>query len=345
MKPETVKKHTGTGTGRAYSIKWDRMTEHQSEKKRSILHLNLTLLQWLGLLPCNKDSVPFKALFLRTAFYFAFTIQASINIVEIMDIIVNWGHLRNLPENIYTIGCSLMAIVKELTIIFRIKNIQGLVNTLDNELAVPRKQGSPQHHKQIAKARERQARMFTLIFVSMCAFVGTSFSFVPFADIVIGHPTTDASSHRPMPYAGWFPFNVTKSPVYEVVYIYMSLETTYTSIYIASCDSLFVALIIHLSGQFQILQVSLRDIKAQAMQKVQAMGKERIRSDSMNPSSTKLPHSAMSETDISANEKDLCFNIAKADISNETYLSNECLAAELQNHLKECIKHHQILLK
>ncbi|PNF32755.1 hypothetical protein B7P43_G04512, partial [Cryptotermes secundus] len=224
------------------------------------LHLNLTILQWLGLWSCNKGSTRFKALFLRIAFCFAFTIQATIHIVEIMDITVNWGHLSNPTENIYTIGCSIMAIVKELTIIFRTKNIQTLVNILDNELFVPRKQGSPQQQEEIARACKKEARMFTLIFISMCTFVGTSFSFVPFVDILLGHSATDVSSQRPMPYTAWFPFNVTETPAYEVAYIYLSLETTYTAIYIGSCDALFVALIIHLRGQFQILHVSLRDI-------------------------------------------------------------------------------------
>jgi hypothetical protein len=340
MKPETEK-----CTGHVHSMEHDKPKEYQSEKKQSILHLNLTLLQWLGLWPCNKDSICFKALFLRAGFCFAFTIQATINIVEIMDIIMNWGHLSNLPENMYTIGCSLMAIVKELTIIFRTKNIQSLVNILDNELSVPRKQGSPQHQKQIERASKWQAKMFTLIFVSLCAFVGTSFSFVPFADMLVSQSTTGASSHRPMPYTAWFPFNVTETPVYEVVYIYMSLETTYTSIYIASSDALFVALIIHLSAQFQILQDSLRDIKAHAMKKVQAVDKEKIRSDSTNLSSTKLPHSAISEKEVSVNEKAIYFDFTEDDKSSEIHFSNECLAAELQNHLKECIKHHQILLK
>jgi hypothetical protein len=232
-----------------------------------------------------------------------------------------------------------MAMVKELTIIFKTKNIQSLVNILDNELAVPRKNGSPQHQKQIVRACKKQARMFTLIFMSMCAFVGTSFSFVPFADILLDHSTTGSSSHRPMPVTAWFPFNVTETPAYEVAYIYLSLEAAYTGVYIASCDALFVALIIHLSGQFQILQASLRDIKADAMKKVQASDKEMIRSESINLSSTKLPHSAMSQTD---------FDITKADKSSvnlDICLSNQCIDAELQHHLKECIKHHQILLK
>jgi hypothetical protein len=341
MKSETEKKCTDHVHFKEYA----KAKQYQSEKEQSILHLNLTLLQWLGLWPCKRDSMCFKALFLRTAFCFALTIQASINIVEIMDIIVNWGHLSNLPENIYTIGCSLMAIVKELTIIIRTKNIQSLVNILDNELAVPRKYGSPQHQEQIARASKRQARMFTLIFVSICAFVGTSFFFVPYADILLSNSTNGASSHRPMPYTAWFPFNVTETPVYEVVYIYMSLETTYTSVYIASSDALFVALIIHLSGQFQIVQVSLRDIKAHAMKRVQAVDKERIRSDSTNLSSTKLSHAFISETEVSMNEKDIYFDFKEDDKSSELHLSNESLAADLQNHLKECIKHHQILLK
>lgn len=341
-KPEMDKKCTG----HVQSIKHNKTKEYQSGKKESNLHLNLKVLQWLGLWPCDKDSMCFKALFLRIAFYFAFTIQATINIVEIMDMTVNWGHLSNPTENIYTIGCSIMAIVKELTIIFNTKNIQSLVNILDNELAVPRKLGSPHEQEQIAKGCKKQARMFTLIFIPMCAFVGTSFSFVPFVDILLGHSTTGVSSQRPMPYTAWFPFNVTETPAYEVAYIYLSLETAYTSVYIAACDTLFVALIIHLGGQFQILQVSLRGIKVHAMKKVQAIDKERVRSGSIDLSSTKLPHSAISETEVSVHEKDVYLDTTKANKSSEEiYLSNEYLAAELQHHLKDCIKHHQILLK
>jgi hypothetical protein len=342
-KPEMDKK---CSTGHVQSIKHDKTREYQSGKKVGNLHLNLTVLQWLGLWPCNKDSMCFKALFLRTAFCFAFTVQATINIVEIMDIIVNWGHLDNLAENIYTIGCSITAIVKELTIIFNTKNIQSLVNILDNELAVPIKQGSSQQKEQIARTCKNQARMFTLIFISMCAFVGTSFSFVPFADNLLGHSTTGVSSPRPMPYTAWFPFNVTETPAYEVAYIYMSLETTYTSVYIASCDALFVAIIIHLCGQFQILQVSLRDIKVHVMKTFQATDKERIRSGSINLSPTDLPHSAISETEVYAYENDVYLDTTKDNKSSEELdLSNEYLAAELQHHLKECIKHHQILLR
>jgi hypothetical protein len=239
-----------------------------------------------------------------------------------------------------------VAIVKELTIIFKKNNIQNLVNILDNEPAVPRKQESLQHQEQIARACKKQARMFTLTFISMCAFVGTSFSFVPFADALLGHSTTGASSNRPMPYTAWFPFNVTETPAYEVAYIYLSLEAAYTAVYIACCDALFVALIIHLCGQFQILQVSLRDIKVHTLKKVQATGKETIRSGSINLSSTKLPHSAISETEVSVHEKDVYLDTTTADKSSEEiYLSNEYLAAELLHDLKECIKHHQILLK
>lgn len=329
------------------SAKHVKTKEYQSGKK-SNLHLNLKILQWLGLWPCDEDTKHFKALFLRIIFCFAITIQASVNIVEIMDMVVNWGHLSNPTENIYTMGCSLTAIVKELTITFKTENIQHLVNILDNELAVPRKQGSPDYQKKIVKASKKQARTFTLVFISMCTFVGISYSFVPFIDTLLAHSSNETLSHRPMPYTAWFPFDVSETPVYEATYFYLALETALNGFYIPSCDALFITLIIHLCGQFQILQSSLRDIKKDAMKKVQTIHQERTSSNDTNFSSTKIPHSAISGTEESTHEKDVPFDITEAKKPSDNFdisFGNEDIDVELQYLLKQCIKYHQILLE
>jgi hypothetical protein len=262
-----------------------------------------------------------------------------------MDMAVNWGHLTNPTENVYTMGCSLTAIVKEVTIIFKSKNIQHLVNMLNNELAVPRKQGSPDYQKKTVKSCIRKAKMFTMIFISMCPFVSISYSFVPFIDTLLAH-SDNKTSHRPMPYTAWFPFDVSETPAYEATYFYLALETTFNGVYIPSCDALFVTLIIHLCGQFQILQASLTDIKSDAMKKVQATDKGMRRSNK-NSASTKTLHTISSEPEESGHEKAVhCdINAEKHNGNSDTSFSNEDLDIELQYLLKQCIKHHQILLQ
>jgi hypothetical protein len=288
----------------------------------------------------------FKAQFLRIFFCFVITIQATINIAEIMDMVVNWGHLTNPAENVYMMGCSLTAIVKEVTIIFRTKNIKHLVNILNNEFAAPRKQGSPDYQKNILRSSKRQARMFTLIFISMCSFLGISCSFVPFTDSLLRYPG-NKTSHRPMPYTAWFPFNVSETPAYEAAYFYLSLAATIIGVYISCCDALFVTLIIYLCGQFQILQASLRHIKADAMKKVQETYKERIRRNNINSLSTKTLHVATSEPAESGNKKAVFCDIK--DEKHNAYVdispTSEDLDNEMQHLLTQCIKHHQILLQ
>jgi hypothetical protein len=342
MKPNMEK----TSTSNIKSAENVKTKECQSAKKPNSLYLNLTILQWLGLWPCDEDTMHFKAQFLRIFFCFVITIQGTINIVQIMDMVVNWGHLTNPTENVYTMGCSMTAIVKEVTIILKTKNIKNLVNILNNELAAPRKQGSPDYQKKIVKSSIRQARMFTLIFISMCLFVGISYSFVPLIDTLLQH-SGNKTSHRPMPYTAWFPFDVSETPVYEAAYFYLALETTFNGVYIPCCDALFVTLIIHLCGQFQILQASLRDIKADAMKKVQATYKEKIRRNNINSSPTETVYAATLEPAEFGNEKAVhCdTNDEKHNAHIDIYLTNEDLDNEMQYLLKQCIKHHQILLQ
>ena len=323
--------------------KFQKSTAHnKTNKNQNLLHLNLTILQWLGLWPCNEDSTYFKALFLRIVSCFVIIVQASINIAVIMDIVVNWGHLSNPTENIYLMACSITAIVKELTIIFRTKNIQHLVNILDNELAMPRQQGSS-HYNEIVRVSMKQARTFTLVFVSMCTFVGISYSFVPFTDIFLAHSSNNTSSHKPMPYTAWFPFDVTETPLYELAYFYLALNATLHGVYIPCCDALFVSLIIYLGGHFQILQSSLRHIKRDAVKNIQATDKERIRSNNINISSTKISQSAISET-----EESVHIDINEVETFCDSFdisVIKEDLNTEWHYLLKQCIKHHQILLK
>lgn len=329
-----IKPNMKKSTSNIKSAEKVKTKEWQSAKPNS-LHLNLTILQWLGLWPCDEDTTHFKALFLRIFCCLVITIQASVNIAECMDMVVNWGHLNNPSENIYTMGCSLTAIVKEVTIILKTEKIKDLVNILNNKLAVQRKQGSSEYQK-IIKSSIKQARMFTLIFISMCSFVGTSYSFVPILDTLLLQYSGNETSHRPMPHSAWFPFDVSETPAYEAAYFYLALVAFFHGVYIPCCDTLFVTLIIHLCGQFQILQASLKNIKADAMKNVQATYRERIRRNSL---STKALHTATSEP-AECGIKDEKHN-ARIDIS----LTDEDLDNEMQYLLKQSIKHHQILLQ
>ncbi|XP_011148031.2 odorant receptor 4-like isoform X2 [Harpegnathos saltator] len=76
----------------------------------------------------------------------------------------------------------------------------------------------------------------------------------------LSHRTISADEPRGFPVQMQFPFNATKSPIFEFIVLGSFLHVWETAVVIAMLNSLILALVLHVSGQIDIMCQGLREI-------------------------------------------------------------------------------------
>lgn len=65
---------------------------------------------------------------------------------------------------------------------------------------------------------------------------------------------------RPLPYTAYFPFDVTRSPIFELICVCQILSAYSATVSYTGSDSFICMLILHVCGQFQNLRERLKNL-------------------------------------------------------------------------------------
>jgi hypothetical protein len=165
----------------------------------------------------------------------------------------------------YTITLTILAL-KIRVIMFRADEIQHVVRMAQENFFIHGTELSTENRK-IIKNTMKLARKITVAYATMTAFAWVMFLLSPLASFDAmpqTQNTTNISSDPPvhdlkLPIQCWTPLDVTRSPQYEIVYMYVAVTGCVCSLTLVGVESLCMTGFVYLAGQFELLCDSIRN--------------------------------------------------------------------------------------
>ena len=327
------------------------MDENASKIKiPDILRVNINTLRLCGLWnyfgPGQKSN----------SMYSLFTLSISIAMTLFLsslslEIIFNWGDLQIFSLNMSIILIYGACLYKRIGHISASKRIHRLVHKLrDGKLSPPGIWSKDQFT--IARNYDRYARIMSWTYYSIGIGTLTSKVAISLAKTTISEENGNSTDISPkmLPYSGYFPYDYQEWGYYGLSFLLHIYMATVGAIQNIGWDALYIGIIIHSCGQFKILKNSLQKIKRRAIQMLQEESLPNVCSGwATEPKSCNKINTSGTDNLVRnkrANKEVFGGLQRYFDEGNEyEYCCEDHLRLKLSTCLKDCIKHHQELLK
>jgi hypothetical protein len=176
------------------------------------------------------------------------------------------GNFSDMVETIaYTITLTVFSL-KMNVILFRGDEVEHIVKTIQENFFIHGTELSIENRK-IIKNVMNLARKITVAYATFQTTALVVFLFGPlisFNVMIQTHNTTNNSSEtvvydRKLPIPFWTPFDVTRSPQFEIAYTYTVLTVSITTLNLVGIATFCMTTFIYLTGQFELLCDSMRN--------------------------------------------------------------------------------------
>lgn len=289
-------------------------------KKRDLMGLNLTLLFFAGVLPTRRiASTSWRLRLYRIYPVVMVALYLMVLTAQCLAVYKFWGDLDAITDNAFTMVGVFMCYIQAAYAVTNSHKILRLVDILENQLTPQMKTlTSRREQTAIITNTAQKTRLLTwLMFVIVHVMLITWIIMPIIHRYRQGNEGAEVDLGKPSPYFCfiiWLPFDATASPIYEIVYSVQTICFLMACLYYTSINTVFMTFIIHTATQFKILVMSLRDM------------------DKLFPvHNVKLQEESQVEPEHVAAGRSRDFDLSK------------CI--ELNAYFKECIKHHQAVLR
>lgn len=219
---------------------------------------NKILCSIVGLWPIEEKSTRMKKYFVYFRVLFSLTAVTSVFVPEILAIIMNWGDITVLTG----VGCVLTSVgqllFKMIYLLARKEKSSRLYETI-------RKCWYTSNDPSVRKYCEdfaSQARMFTMAF---CISVFSNVITFTITAMVIWikesrSRTNETETNLHLPFEVWYGSKVLDMTIFEIAFVCQVLASIICAAGISGLDSTMMTLILHICGQFKLIQAWFRNI-------------------------------------------------------------------------------------
>jgi hypothetical protein len=254
--------------------------------------------------------------------------------------------------------------MKIMTFIIYKKEIQYLIMSLHKNFYIHGRNLSNEKLRVIRETIE-YSRKITTGCVTLYTITALSMILHPLTYTSTGLDQEGASNHstrpqstRPIPFKSWYPYwDISKSPQYEIEYLAQATLTVLEAWCLGCIDSFCVTLMMHVGCQFDLLGLSLKNLKSnirpytnrkQISCPIQIITLNKsLRVPAITEHVGKKPQTNVkdsncwSTSDVTAV---IHFEWEEEDQAPSTVKSCKQVEREIITYIKTCIKHHQSLL-
>jgi hypothetical protein len=326
-----------------------------------------------------------------------YLIQPSSNPLEAVSYIgtacLRIEAVSNPLEAVSYIGTACLrieAVSKLLYMLIIRKKIERLLKSLEFCFKLSTRDEMPYNNenvKSIMTIWSRGSKFVALGWTGLCVLAGTQWALVPFGinkdvtvaaqnedDQRLGNLTANSSTDlhletfavRVLPLRGWFPFNATACPVYEVVFLIQGIGNITFALAVGVFDQFYCAMLLLICGQFECLKMALRNIRTSKNSRTDrenismtgseiTLRGEEIRGGGRNKHDERVTLNCVHDNLAKSKDKENRFEGyegipepgggTKIPNVNESS-SRLCLCRnEIEDELTSCIRHHQSLVK
>jgi hypothetical protein len=293
------------------------------------MRTQLKISRALGILPCTEQTRLWKKIIFKIVFYSMLGIKFCTLFPVSYHIFLEWGHLPDPYETIVVMTAHFNTIFGMLYIPIRINKFIQLLKTMDDNFIIP----TDSLQQQIFEETMGAASFVTKLFLGSALLTAVPYAINPFTAYKNG------TMEHPLPYHAAFPFDISQTSSYWMVYIL--LETSMFTLCIngsVNCD-FFVSMIIKTTCQFRFLKLMLVDITEEAIKR----NKLNQWDKSNKASATDRSPSEISSLRFRDTDKD--DKMTTGIVENDDRNHEEKHDSEFLHQLSECVKYHQILLQ
>ncbi|PSN35479.1 Odorant receptor 50d [Blattella germanica] len=285
-------------------------SEHEECTKIAVMFLRIGGLWSLnsGFIFVNRLYYIYSSFTKFMTFYFliAFILELFANntLEETMEILILWI-------------TSIHLLAKLLIFHFNKQQIEILFETVKNNFSVHKHYLTTENRKIILSTMQMSRKIN--IFYAVLLNLGMTF-YVDFVPLVTSVTYTNGTTimERKLPFKVWVPLDITTSAYYVHAYVFLTVASHILATLLVATQSVFLTLIICLTGQFELLCDALRNMLTNVNYRLQ---------HNSDKGSTKWKSKEL--------EEDASYSDEPTDL----------FLAEAEIYLKECIKHHQSLIE
>ena len=218
--------------------------------------------------------------------------------------------------------------------------ISNLISKLYSNFHVHR-ESFDEEESQMIEETTAKCKIITKYYVGLFICTGVSMVMQPITakdgDLEEGSNLT-SESHRPLPFKSYYPkWDSNRSPQYETEYVAQSYLALIESLGIGSIDSFCVTILMYVSCQFDLLSISLRNLKKNVLLKIK---NEKDINSSIDKNISNTSEEITTSLRCVSNTEDKIKIASTCDSGNSIIVETE-----ITEYITKCIRHHQAMLR
>ena len=217
-------------------------------KWKSAIKANILLLKVAGLWPKGDETYKLNIYTIYTTLSFAL-FQALHTSTQIINLFFIYDDLEALTGTIFVLLTKVLAVLKSCFFIKNMKTLKQLMVIVNSDAFQPK----DIEQRIIA---DTNAKFWKFIFVYFWSSSIGALTFWTIYPIFSG-----AYKEYRLPFFAWYPYDVKKSPVYEITYAYQIFCTGFLIMANVDMDTLIAALNMYVGTQLDILCDDLRKLR------------------------------------------------------------------------------------
>ncbi|CAL7950598.1 unnamed protein product [Xylocopa violacea] len=167
---------------------------------------------------------------------------------QILDIIINVENQEDFSNNIYITPTILVAGCKMTILVIQRKGILSLIDDLQKKPFLTITKEEARIQRKFNRIVERNAVVYLILVLACVVWISLRSFFTDYKD-------------RKLTLRAWLPYDYSGQLSYTFTYVYQVATATFTCFMNVGCDSLFSGLLIHIYGQFEILEERLKNVE------------------------------------------------------------------------------------
>ena len=233
--------------------------------------LNLKLLKITGIIvPQNFRTSNFKMILHHLCILGTYIIYFPVFVGQILAIYHFWGEIDIFTKTLFNTLGGLMCYIEAMYGKINSKKISDLFLTFENTV-LPKMTtvGLQEKNNEIFARAKKKAHKLTWTVMIIIDLMMLFWMPAPLINRLLQSPrnvTTydydgnDDKKWLDFCFVTWFPYNITISPYYEVMYVLQVLMFVIATGYMKSLDMTMISMLVHVSAQFEILHTALEDM-------------------------------------------------------------------------------------
>ncbi|XP_046739556.1 odorant receptor Or1-like [Diprion similis] len=214
---------------------------------RDALTINLWVFRSVGIWAADINSRSLRFIYNIYGTIMITTLSIIYFSTEIIYVIVIWGNLTAISEISFLLLTHIGTVVKLFNFLIRRERVEKLVENLLQRDFLPKHNA----HRDILTLTVKVVNRDNILFILMCASTVIGWAIVPMVD---------SARPRRLPLKTWFPFDISNSPIFEVIYAYQTAAVMMNAFMNAMMDTFASSLMALAGAQLDMLRHDLSNL-------------------------------------------------------------------------------------